>query len=188
MKHKRFNKNRFATCIVCLAVSFMTLITQETVAYYATSEIASNVITSGDIALKIVEKSGESEFPAEGVEVKTGDIVSKKVSVKNTGGHPFWLRIKLTNGISNEALSADVFEIEFNNEDWIAGSDGYYYYKEIVQPGTETAKLFSQVKIAGSLDNAYNGEKAFLTVTAYGVQSEFNGTGSPLDVAGWPDA
>ncbi len=188
MKRKRINKNRFAVCIVCIAVSFMTLITQDTLAYYSVSEISNNVITSGDIALKIVEKSGESEFPAEGVEVKTGDIVSKKVSVKNTGGHPFWLRIKLSNGISNEALSADVFEIEFNNEDWIAGSDGYYYYKEKVEPGEETAKLFSQVKIAGSLDNAYNGESAYLTVTAYGVQSEYNDADSPLNVAGWPDA
>ena len=46
-------------------------------------------------------------FPAEGVYIIPGDIVSKQVSVENVCQHPFYLRVKLISGATNEALSAD---------------------------------------------------------------------------------
>lgn len=179
-------RNRILLSLLALTVAFITLLTQESAAYYTTNGEAVNVITSGDIRAEIIEKMGDGDFPQEGVYVLPGSVVSKKVSVKNTGGHPFWLRVKLTNGIDDSALPGNVFELDINGTDWIVGSDGYYYYNSPVQPGTETAKLFTQVKIAGSVDNSYQGKTLKLTVTAYAVQSEHNDPGSPLNVVGWP--
>lgn len=178
-------RNKMIITLLSLAVVVLTLITQNTVAYYTNVGTAVNVITSGDISAKIIEKMGDGDFPKEGVYVMPGSIISKKVSVVNTGGHPFWLRVKLTNAISDQTLSPDVMELDLNLRDWIDGNDGFYYYKSPVQPGTETEKLFTQVKIAGSIDNAYLSQTLELTVSAYAVQSEHNGT-SPLDAAGWP--
>ena len=180
------HRKKITLAFLALAVSVVTLLTQGTVAFYTTVGRATNVITSGDIRMRIVEKMGEGEFPAEGVYIMPGSIVSKKVSVANTGDHPFWLRVKLTNGIDDETLSSDVLELDLNLRDWIKGADGFYYYGKPVQPGTETEKLFTRVKVAGKVDNAYLNKTLDLTVTAYAVQSEYNEAASPLDVLGWP--
>ena len=180
-------KIRLRTFVIALAAVVATLFSQSTLAYYATSGTATNVITSGNINMKIVEKmNGGADFPEEGVYILPGSIVSKIVTVANTGLHPFWLRVRLTNGISNEALSADVFDLDINTKDWIVGDDGYYYYGTILQPGAATERLFSQVRIAGDIGNSYAGENLTLTVSAFAVQSENNPADSPLEVVGWP--
>ena len=172
--------------VIALAAVLVTLLTQPTLAYYSVLGEATNVVTSGDIKCKIIEKMGEGDFPKEGVFVLPGSIVSKKVSVKNIGGNPFWLRVKLKNSIDDETLSADVLELDINSKDWIDGHDGYYYYNKPVQAGVETEKLFTQVKVIGSADNRYRGKTIKLTVCAYAVQSVHNEASSPLEVAGWP--
>lgn len=177
--------NKLKIVLVAMALCMLTVMTQGSLAYYSATESAINVITSGDISAKIIEKMGNGDFPRDGVYVMPGSVISKKVSVVNTGAHPFWLRVKLTNAIDDTSLSPDVMELDLNLNDWIAGEDGYYYYKNIVQPGAETEKLFTQVKIAGNVDNSYLNKKLELTVSAFAVQSEFNGS-SPLDAEGWP--
>ena len=178
-------RNKIKIVLLAVAVCLLTVLTQGTVAYYTTIGSAVNVITSGDISAQIVEKMGEGDFPQEGVYIMPGSVISKKVSVVNTGGHPFWLRIRLTNSVDDTSLSPDVMELDLNLRDWIEGEDGFYYYKDQLQPGIETEKLFTQVKIAGSIDNSYINKTLQLTVQAYAVQSEHNGS-SPLDAAGWP--
>ena len=178
-------RNRIKITLLAVAVAMLTLITQNTVAYYTNVGTATNVVTSGDISAQIIEKMGDGDFPQEGVYVMPGSVISKKVSVVNTGGHPFWLRVKLTDAIDDKSLSSDIMELDLNLRDWIDGNDGFYYYKNPVQPGAETEKLFTQVKIAGNIDNTYLSKTLELTVSAYAVQSEHNGT-SPLDAAGWP--
>ena len=177
--------NRIKITLLALAVCLLTVLTQGTLAYYSTVGNSVNVITSGNISAQIVEKMGDAPFPQEGVYIMPGSVISKKVSVINTGGHPFWLRVKLDDAMDDAALSSDVMELDLNLRDWILGEDGYYYYKDQVQPGAETAKLFTRVKIAGDVDNAYFGRTLELSVKAYAVQSEHNGT-SPQDAVGWP--
>ena len=180
------HRRKLLISLIALAACLVTLLTQPTLAYYSVLGEATNVITSGEIACKIVEKMGDGDFPSEGVYVKPGSIISKKVSVQNIGTNPFWLRVKLKNAIDDTTLSADVLELDINSTDWIDGGDGYYYYKKPLEPGCETEKLFTQVKVAGSADNNYFGKTVKLTVYAYAVQSEYNGASSPLNVAGWP--
>lgn len=179
-------RKRLFITLIAMAAALVTLLAQPTLAYYSFLGEATNVITSGEIECKIIEKMGSGDFPEKGVCIMPGSIVSKKVSVQNIGAHPFWVRIKLKNSIDDTTLSADIMELDINKTDWIDGGDGFYYYKSPVAPGAETEKLFSQVKIAGSADNAYLGKELKLTVCAYAVQSEYNEASSPLDVAGWP--
>ncbi len=179
-------RKKLTVAALALAVIIVTLLTQGTLAYYVSVGTAVNVITSGDVQMRIIEKMGDGEFPGDGVYILPGSIVSKKVSVANTGEHPFWLRVKLTDGMDDERLSPDVYELDLNLRDWIAADDGFYYYNKPLQPGAETEKLFTQVKIAGAVDNSYMGKKLSVTVSAYAVQSEYNEADSPLDVVGWP--
>ena len=146
------------------------------------------MVTSGDIQLQIHEKTADgNDFPAEGVYVIPGDIVSKRVSIENVCGHPFYLRVKVVSNSTNQALSADdCLKLDINTADWTF-VDGYYYYTKILQPGETTPALFTQVEIVGSkVDQNHVGSMLSLTVNAYAVQSQNNPAEHPWNAAGWP--
>ena len=177
--------------VIALVAIVLTLLTQGTLAYYTTIGTATNVITSGDLELTIREMTDQgTEFPAEGVYVIPGDVVSKVVTVENTCNHPFYLRVKLVYGIDSKELpDEDCFKLDINSENWIL-KDGWYYYNGILQPGEETPEVFSHVEIVGSkVDTGYIGKTLSLTVKAQAVQSENNPPATDDDVtsvAGWP--
>lgn len=178
---------RLRILLISILTIAATLITQSTLAFYSVTGIASNVVTSGDISVKIIEKTRDGkDFPKQGVTVYPGSIVSKTVTFKNDGGHPFWLRVKIDDGLGSTAAVAEIFDLDINTTSWIDGGDGFYYYRSIVGPGQTTQKLFSQVKIAGDSPVVLPNSTFLLNVTAYAVQSENNRASSPLKVAGWP--
>ncbi len=182
---------RLAVFIASLAVMLTALLTQPTVAYYTVWNVTSNVITSGEISIIVVEKIGDEDFPEGGYTVMPGDTVPQKVSVKNDGGHPCWLRVKVKSSIRSTAsavsLSAGVVQPVFDSVSWIDGGDGYYYYNKILMPNAETEPLITSVGISTAADNRYIGSRYHLIVTALAVQSENNSAYStPLDVTGWP--
>ena len=181
-------KARARLLLIALAAILATVLTQPTLAYYTTIGKATNVVTSGDIQLQIHEKTaGGADFPAEGVYIIPGDIVSKQVSVENVCSHPFYLRVKLVSGSNNQALSAeDCLKMDIDTVHWTE-QDGYYYYNRILQPGETTETLFNQVEVVGSkVDQTHIGSMLSLTVTAYAVQSENNPAEFPWTASGWP--
>ncbi len=174
--------------LIALAAILATVLTQPTLAFYTTIGKATNVVTSGNIRLLIHEKTADgSPFPAEGVYIIPGDIVSKRVTIENVCDHPFYLRVKLVSGTTNQALSPeDCFKLDINTENWTC-EDGFYYYNAILQPGETTPALFTQVEIVGSkVDRSHIGTTLSLTVNAYAVQSENNPADYPWNVSGWP--
>ena len=174
--------------LIVLAAILVTVLTQPTLAFYSVIGTATNVVTSGNVQLKIHEKTASGDdFPAEGVYIIPGDIVSKQVSVENVCAHPFYLRVKLVSGSTNQTLSADdCLKLDINTRKWTF-KDGFYYYNEILRPGETTPTLFNRVEIVGSkVDRTHIGSTLSLTVNAYAVQSENNPAEHPWDASGWP--
>lgn len=174
--------------LIAIAAILATVFTQPTLAYYTTVGKAANVVTSGNISLQIHEKTADgSDFPTEGVYIIPGDIVSKQVFIENVCGHPFYLRLQLVSGSTNEALSADdCLRMDINTNDWTY-QEGFYYFNRILQPDEVTPALFTQVEIVGSkVDQTHIGSTLSLTVNAYAVQSENNPAENPWDASGWP--
>ena len=181
-------KARSRLLLIALAAILVTVLTQSTLAFYTTIGKTTNVVTSGGIELKIHEKTVDgSDFPAEGVYIIPGDIVSKQVSVENVCKHPFYLRLKLVSGSSNEALSAEeCLKMDIDTQNWTY-MDGYYYYNTILQPEETTPALFTQVEIVGGrVDQTHIGSTLSLTVNAYAVQSQNNPADFPWEASGWP--
>ena len=181
-------KQQAKLLLIALAAILMTVLTQPSLAYYTTIGSATNVVTSGSISLKIHEKTADgSDFPAEGVYIIPGDIVSKQVMVENICDHPFYLRVKVVSTSNNEALSAeDCLKMNIDIANWTY-LDGFYYFNQILQPGEMTPALFTQVEIVGSkVNQTHIGSTLSLTVNAYAVQSENNPADCPWDAAGWP--
>lgn len=184
--------NKFkARCVVIALVAIMlTFLTQGTLAYYSATGKSTNVVTSGNIQLLIHERSDQgTEFPREGMYIVPGDIVSKKVSIENDCDHPFYLRVKIVYGVNSEELtSEDCFKLNIDEENWIL-HDGWYYYKDIVNPGETTPNVFSHVEMVGAkIDTSYIGKTLTLTVKAQAVQSENNPLpdGNTYNASGWP--
>lgn len=183
------HKRKLKALILVLAVVIVALVAQSSLAYYASVGKVTNVVTSGELVLKIREKTADgSLFPKDGVYVIPGDTVSKQVRVENACSHPFYLRIKLQNGIDNQELSAkDCLQVDINTQDWALRDDGYIYYRNVLGPNEITPPVFTQVQIAGEhVDQTYLGSTLTLTVSAYAVQSENNPADHPWDAAGWP--
>ena len=176
--------------VVALVAALMAFISTSTLAYYSTVGKATNVVTSGNIQFIIHETTDQGkEFPREGVYIVPGDIVSKKVSIESDCEHPFYLRVKMVYGVDSKELSSeDCFKLNINEEYW-EFYDGWYYYKEAVDPGETTPDVFSHVEIVGSkVDNDYLGKTLTLTVKAQAVQSENNPItdGNTYTASGWP--
>ena len=169
-------------------IAILAVISVGTLAYFTSEQNAENVISAGNIKLEIHEKTASGEdFPEEGIIVMPGDTVSKIVTVENTGDHPLYLRVKLTEGVSDEALTEDdCLDININRSCWLE-KDGYYYYYRALQSGETTEQLFSEVYFdLYNIDNKYLGKYFTLNVAASAVQSENNGS-DVLNAIGWPE-
>lgn len=169
-------------------IAILAVISVGTLAYFTSEQNAENVISAGNIKLEIHEKTASGEdFPEEGIIVMPGDTVSKIVTVENTGDHPLYLRVKLTEGVSDEALTDDdCLDININRSCWLE-KDGYYYYYRALQSGETTEQLFSEVYFdLYNIDNKYLGKHFTLNVAASAVQSENNGS-DVLNAMGWPE-
>ena len=173
-----------------LMAMLVCLFSQPALAYYTTIGTATNVVTSGNITLRIKETNGQGNpFPSEGVYVVPGDVVSKVVTVENICEHPFYLRVKLVYGANDQELPAEeCMKLNINTKNWTY-KDGWYYFNGILQPGEETPEVFSHVEIVGSkVNTSHIGKTLQLTVKAQAVQSENNPIedGDTTTAAGWP--
>ena len=179
---------KYKLLVVAVAAIIITTLIQPTLAYYTTVGTATNVVTSGDIQLIIHETTADgSPFPENGIVILPGSVVSKQVTIENVCNHPFYLRVKLVDAIDREELSSeDCFGLNIDTDNWFY-QDGYYYYKQIVEPYTTTTPVFTEVEIIGDkVDNSYIGSTLTLTVNAYAVQSENNSADFPWTAEGWP--
>lgn len=178
--------------VIAVTAIILTILSQGTLAYKSVIGTATNVVTTGSIKLAIheVTEAGES-FPENGVVVRVGDVVSKRVSVENLCGHPFYLRMKLVYSAEDQALQGsteECFQPNIDESMWQL-VDGWYYYKGIVEPGQRTPNLFTEVKVlTPAVRSKYAGETLTMTVVAHGVQSENNPLvdGAVWTAAGWP--
>ena len=109
-------KTKSKLLVIMLCMILVTLLTQPSLAYYTVIGRATNVVTSGNIDLKIHEKTENGEdFPEEGVEVIPGDIVSKEVTIESACAHPFYLRVKMVYGVDSADLTAeDCFKLNID--------------------------------------------------------------------------
>lgn len=175
--------------LLCLILALLSMASAGTYAYYNKSVIATNTVTTGSVDMIIHETGADgAPYPTDPVVILPGDVVSKVVKVENSGNQPMYLRVKLTPGVNDPALSAqDCIRMDINHTDWTA-RDGYYYYNKTLNPGEITPALFTEVTFVGEkVTNAYLGKLFSLDVAAFAVQSVHNGE-TPLEAEGWPEA
>lgn len=184
MKRKLFF---IAVIVICLSLT-----AYGTLAYFTAEETAHNVITTGNVDIKLLEWADENRkdaFPKEGLSgVMPNTSVTKIVEVKNTGLGAAWVRVDVRKAIvmedEKENPDLGLIKIDFNEKDWALSTDGYWYYKTPLEPGETTKPLFTTVTFDKTMGNDYQNSTATVTVSAHAIQTANNGT--IYTEAGWP--
>ena len=105
-----------------------------TIAYITAIDTATNVITTGDIKLKLIESTKAEDgslVPFEDVNgVMPGTSVSKIVEVKNTGSKPAFVRVKVTKSAeikseNSEKIDLSLITMDIDEENWTLKDNGF---------------------------------------------------------------
>ena len=189
MKKKLF---AVAMVITCLAI-----LTSTTLAYFTTSDIARNVITSGGVQVELVERQKVGDellpYPDAPIQVMPGESVSKIVTVKGLADSA-WIRMRYdvtvfdAEGAQMDVPAAEVEKLVLISPDgssWTY-SNGWWYCNEALTRGMSTAPLFEAVSFAANMGNEYQSSTVTVDVTMEAVQSANNGS-TALEAAGWPE-
>ena len=174
------------TALVVLALS---LVAYGTMAYLTAEFRVHNVITAGNVSIRLLDKlsQGEGEqgdmetlpdFPPQGMTIMPGTEAAKLVAVKKElRSADCWVRVHLrqtvalANGEVREVTEADAVTLELNREDWVQGQDGYYYYKEPLSgDATLTTALLTGVRFGKKRGNDHQGATYQVIVNAGAVQ------------------
>ncbi len=112
-----------------------------------------------------------------------GDTAPKEVGAINKKDIPAFVRLMVmpsvvsADGQPLEAIPGKQIElIGFNTDQWRYGGDGYYYYLGVLGPtgsGTDkTEPLFTAVKLADVLDDAYIGARMNIVIKTEAVDTK----------------
>ena len=181
--------------ILAILISCLSLLAYDSVAYFTAESIATNVITTGNVQINLVESTVDEEGqyrPFEDlVGVLPGAEISKIVQIENTGAAPAYIRVSVEKVITlAENVEAEVdlslISYDLNMVDWIE-KDGYFYYNKALEPGEKTAPLFTSVYFDATMGNHYMHGTVKIRVNAQATQSDNNGS-DPLKAMGWPAA
>ena len=189
-------KKLIAGAVVAICLSLMAY---STIAYFTHENTATNVITSGNIRIDLLQEMAVTEDgqtvlfedSQERFDVMPAQEVSKIVKVKNIGDNAAYVRIQVEKAISlAEGVQGDpdvsLITMDFDRAGWTE-NDGYYYYNEPLEPGETTTALFNNVTFAPSMGNMYQNSTATITVNAQATQVKNNGT-DVFTAAGWPES
>lgn len=178
-----------------LTVICLSTLAYGTLAYFTAEDTAHNVITSGNVEIQLLEWADEGKtepFPQNGVSgVLPGMQVTKFVEIKNTGSAAAWVRVRVDKQFTlakDAEGQADpgMMTLDFHQEAWADGADGYYYYQKALASGETTEPLFAAITFDPAMGNLYQNSTASVKVLAYAVQSAHNGA-TPREAKGWPE-
>lgn len=176
--------------LVAAALLLLSVTGYGTLAYTVVEGKAVNVITSGDVDIKLHETADHGKpFPVGGVQgVVPGETYTKIVRVENSGEETAWVCLR----VETEVTLADgsrgdgsCVSLDIDKTHWARGEDGLYYYKSPLAPGELTRPIFTQVQFDPAMGNVYQGSKIDIRVQALATQREHNGD-TVWDARGWP--
>lgn len=165
MKAKRMNKKQLTLLISLILI--ITVAAGGTLAYLvAKTSPVTNTFTPAEVTCQVNEKFENN--------------VKREVSVLNTGDTDAFIRAALVitwkdedeNVAPQTPLAETDYTISLNTgegDEWIAGTDGYYYYKNSVAPGHNTDVLINSCKPEGA---GLSGYTLHVEIIADAVQSE----------------
>lgn len=153
-----------------------------TLAWFTDTETATNVVTTGNVNVSILENGTTMddagiEFPANQV---PGASLEKVVTVKNTGANPAYVRatINILDEKGEAIIGRDFTTIretlQFPENSLWEQYDGKFYYLDEVVTGDAgvTGALISEIKIPTTWNNSMVNREFKIEIFVEAIQSE----------------
>lgn len=129
-------------CLLIVSASF-----GATYAFLIANDSVSNEFTIGENKIDVEEDYDPPE------KLLPGTVITKKPSVKNTGNLSCFVRMRAD--FSDSRAREICEELDIDTENWeYDTSDGYYYYKKLLDPGQSTEYLFTKIVIRTEKDGS----------------------------------
>lgn len=166
-------KNKPVIGLIALVCTVI-FVLASTLAWFASTDARENKFkTKFKFNVELVDEFKQPET------FKPEQLVAKKVSAVNTGDINAFVRVMVfpVATLGQTPLPIDdgvevVYE-QLNTTDWLAGSDGYYYYLRLLLPGEEAAALFNGVTLKLTNDRQAEFADAYIDII---VKTEAAGT------------
>lgn len=150
------------------------LVVGGTMAWFTDNAKVTNLFTAGTVEIQVNEYDFEDI-----VDWNPGDTTDKDVSVISNGSKQTYVRVALTpvwydgeevaDGV--DAENVELILAEGWEDNWVE-SEGWYYYKEILDKDDETELLLDEVYLKGEdTGNEYQGLTLRIEVEADAVQA-----------------
>ena len=160
--------------IICIAGIF---------AYFTDTVTVKNTVKMGivDIDLKeySIDKNGNKVEWQTMKDILPGETISKIPEITCVkGSASCYIRAKVKIEAKDENLMMHEKMLSINNinvdtNNWYyCEEDGYFYYKEIMTDSSESAILFTEVKIPSEWDNEWSAKEIAINVTVDAIQSK----------------
>ena len=187
------NKHKYVIIFLFLIIL---LCISGTIAFKTTNETANNIITFGNIKVKLiqttidnngeeVEINNDNEF-----NITTDSSVDRFIKACNVGKQDIYLRISLnTKGFDKNDQEFDannLVDYVTNNQGWIYKNE-YYYYHKALKPNECTETLLKKINFnIDKISSNYPDSSYKFKADLQAVQSK-NNAEDVLQAEGWPD-
>lgn len=121
--------------VVVTAVTLVALIAiGATLAWFTDSKEVTNVVTMGNIKITLEEPIFSEENENNTITgVLPNQPIDKDPTITNVGNNDAYIRAKINyDGLSAEQAAQVEALLNIDEEAWVKGADGYYYYQEIL--------------------------------------------------------
>lgn len=182
--------------VIVAVIALLAVAALATVAYFSAQDTATNVITTGNVTMKLHEYQeidGEKKpYPSDPVAAMPGTVISKIPTIENTGDNAFYTRAKVNVAFyadkdMKELVNLDTKYVTYDiTADWIDGGDGWYYYKGAVEPD-QNVVLFNTVSFKKEMPNEYQNKYVKVDISTQAVQVKNNENSDVTKVEGWPE-
>lgn len=178
--------------MLTVSIVAILLCTLSTAAFLTSGEVSDNVVTFGNLRLKLInntiDDNGDEVAVNQLEEKLTGNSVSRIIKVQNVCKNPMYVRVKIEfegEDKNGEFSTKEYVSFESSKSSW-TNKDGWFYYNKILKPDQMTSDLFRELRFdLDKLMTDHSGGTLQLKVSAQAVQSENNGS-SALSANGWP--
>lgn len=145
-------------------------------AYFTDTDDATNTFTVGNVDIKLTEPNWEGSGSKDAPAVYPGEALAKDPTVTNVGANPCFVRVKVT-GLDCLAPAGEItyrtdYVADKLGDNWVKGSDGYFYYDKVLEVGATTDALFDQIVIPTDLENGDPDKEFNVVVSAEAVQAQ----------------
>lgn len=90
------------------------------------------------------------------IEEEVNDLTKHIVIANNEDSQPVYIRVKVFWAEGAHVDTVNIGPADSNDSRWSEGTDGFWYYSEIVEPGQSTAELTALITVKGDKKPDFN--------------------------------